>query len=495
MVHQGMTGVGHHFYVNAATQAMVIDTSANATFAGEVTLSAETQYLNFKKASTADVLASIISETDAGTGGKIRILTKRNGDTAINALTIDDNQNVGIGTSSPDASLDIEPSSGDADILLTAGSQTLRLDQNSIRTTTNNNLTLFTNGNSGQLVLQQSTGNVGIGVTSPAIKLDVVEAIRIQAQSGGTNNATLVLTARNGGAYGNSLTARSDIQSTTDGTEYGSNLLFKTTDSSNTRATRMTIDSSGNSTFSGNVNVNGTTGTPSISVRNPITGGNNEIFQRWQYVPNNTNFRLDLTQRETLGLVRYAFDLINNGTAYNSNLVLDRGKVGIGTDSPAATLDVAGNIYGVRLYVNSGGNATDPMIRVKTDTNTGIFFPAADTLAITTGGSERMRITSGGDVCVGTTTGRPDSAADEGVAIAPAGKFFIYSTSDFGVYNTNTTGKKIYFRIDNAEKGSIQFNTNSVAYNTTSDYRLKENVVEMTGALDRVSQLKPSRFN
>ena len=32
-------------------------------------------------------------------------------------------------------------------------------------------------------------------------------------------------------------------------------------------------------------------------------------------------------------------------------------------------------------------------------------------------------------------------------------------------------------------------------YNTSSDYRLKENVVEMTGALDRVSQLKPSRFN
>jgi hypothetical protein len=75
------------------TTAITIDSSENTTFAGEVTLYAETQYLNFKKASTADVLASIISETDAGTGGKIRILTKRNGDTAINALTLDDNQN------------------------------------------------------------------------------------------------------------------------------------------------------------------------------------------------------------------------------------------------------------------------------------------------------------------------------------------------------------------------------------------------------------------
>jgi hypothetical protein len=70
-----------------------IDGSGNATFAGEVTLYAETQYLNFKKASSNDILSTIVSETDAGTGGKLRFLTKRNGDTQLNALTLDDNQN------------------------------------------------------------------------------------------------------------------------------------------------------------------------------------------------------------------------------------------------------------------------------------------------------------------------------------------------------------------------------------------------------------------
>jgi len=44
-------------------------------------------------------------------------------------------------------------------------------------------------------------------------------------------------------------------------------------------------------------------------------------------------------------------------------------------------------------------------------------------------------------------------------------------------------------------QGSISQNSGAVNYNTTSDYRLKENVVEMTGAVDRVKQLKPSRFN
>ena len=43
--------------------------------------------------------------------------------------------------------------------------------------------------------------------------------------------------------------------------------------------------------------------------------------------------------------------------------------------------------------------------------------------------------------------------------------------------------------------GSISQNSGAINYNTTSDYRLKENVVEMTGAVDRVKQLKPSRFN
>jgi hypothetical protein len=43
--------------------------------------------------------------------------------------------------------------------------------------------------------------------------------------------------------------------------------------------------------------------------------------------------------------------------------------------------------------------------------------------------------------------------------------------------------------------GGIYVNTSSTSYNTSSDYRLKENVVAMTGATDRLKQLNPSRFN
>jgi hypothetical protein len=70
-----------------------------AVTAGDITIAVDdTPTLNFKKASTADVLASINVTTDAGSGGKLVIQTKRNGNTPVDRLTIDDDGNVLVGT-------------------------------------------------------------------------------------------------------------------------------------------------------------------------------------------------------------------------------------------------------------------------------------------------------------------------------------------------------------------------------------------------------------
>jgi hypothetical protein len=51
-----------------------------------------------------------------------------------------------------------------------------------------------------------------------------------------------------------------------------------------------------------------------------------------------------------------------------------------------------------------------------------------------------------------------------------------------------------FFR-DTTQVGNISVTTTATAYNTSSDYRLKENVVPLTGAADRLNQLQVHRFN
>ena len=62
-------------------------------------------------------------------------------------------------------------------------------------------------------------------------------------------------------------------------------------------------------------------------------------------------------------------------------------------------------------------------------------------------------------------------------------------------FNRNNNGGLVSFRRGGNERGQVVMNTNSVSYNTTSDYRLKENVVVLDNAINRVKQLLPKRFN
>ena len=103
--------------------------------------------------------------------------------------------------------------------------------------------------------------------------------------------------------------------------------------------------------------------------------------------------------------------------------------------------------------------------------------------------TEKMRITSAGELLKGIQT-----AAGQGTLAD-------FNSSEMGNGYINlcrddtATIKQIRFGKNGSEVGSISTTGSATAFNTSSDYRLKENVIEMTNALDRVSQLKPSRFN
>jgi hypothetical protein len=230
------------------------------------------------------------------------------------------------------------------------------------------------------------------------------------------------------------------------------------------------------------------------------------------------------------------------------------------------------------------GTAATPAIR-GTDTNTGIFFPAADTIAFSEGGAESMRLDSAGNLGIGTTTmngkvnatakstfnpdtatwtetafncqggfggglsmldgsagyvmsvrssggvftiaqGTAGSAPAERMRITSGGDLLIGTTSaNYGklqavaggsggaalfqngstndlvqIYGNQggSSGTGMYaipmFFGNTTLRGGISWSGTNVQYNTTSDYRLKENIAPMTGALAKISQLKPVTF-
>jgi hypothetical protein len=98
-----------------------------------------------------------------------------------------------------------------------------------------------------------------------------------------------------------------------------------------------------------------------------------------------------------------------------------------------------------------------------------------------------MRIASNGDILFGTASKGNDFC------------YWEYATNNRLILNigSSVTSSQdiINFRNPNGIVGGINTDGFTTSFSSSSDYRLKENVVEMTDALDRVSNLKPSRFN
>lgn len=111
-------------------------------------------------------------------------------------------------------------------------------------------------------------------------------------------------------------------------------------------------------------------------------------------------------------------------------------------------------INGTTGIAGTNGSAGTPAVQGE-DTNTGIFFPAADTIAFAEGGVERMRIDSSGNVLVGKTSA--DSGATAGIQLEPDGLAFFTRTSTAAAFNRlSTDGAIVSFRKDGTTLGSIQ---------------------------------------
>ena len=121
-----------------------------------------------------------------------------------------------------------------------------------------------------------------------------------------------------------------------------------------------------------------------------------------------------------------------------------------------------------------------------------IFRTTADGASIPT---ERMRITSGGEMlfrCTGITGDAPNATGARVYQNNGNCKVRGTSTTSSG---TDTAFQFYHGTQTSAFQGKITVDNSSVSYHTSSDYRLKENVVDIADGITRIKQLAPKRFN
>ena len=164
------------------------------------------------------------------------------------------------------------------------------------------------------------------------------------------------------------------------------------------------------------------------------------------------------------------------------------GTVGATTATTGSFTTVAASstVTGAKL-IPTGSSAT----------GNGMYLATTDILAFSTAGVERMRIGSAGSVAIGTT-GTASALLNVGASASaiPSLQTRRDSTtiSPFYIVNAGASGPFAQFEGNGAVNGSITFSGATTAYNTSSDYRLKEQVQPMVGALARVVALKPVTF-
>jgi hypothetical protein len=236
---------------------------------------------------------------------------------------------------------------------------------------------------------------------------------------------------------------------------------------------------------------------------------------------NSTEFALNVTGYNTASK---GVKIYNNGGATartsfeiahaaGTKFIVDgTGNVGIGTSSASSTLTVSGNIEtsgDVTLTVDDEkiqlGASQDFLLFHNTDKNF-IYGVGNHPITFTTNNAEKMRLTADGVLKVGTSD--PTIAGEilhvkKGGASDNVASFFFNNVQDRTnviIKHDRAVGGTAATMIDfidqlNGSSGKIRSDGSSTSYDTSSDYRLKENAVPISDGITRLKTLKPYRFN
>ena len=408
-------------------------------------------------------------------------------------IRIDANGNFGIGTTSPSAKLDVS-----GDVLIDSGEYLSwgTVGATSIEGSTASNKLQFRTSSTDRMIINDT--GVGIGTTSPLKTLSV-------------NGGDIAVNNGNSFIVGAAITGDTQIGEL--GADSGQLRLL----TESTRDIKFASTTYGDIMFLEGTNGNVGIGTTSPSSKLEVNGqtvinstlAGNQPGLMWF---NNQTEIFSFEDNSGGGRLLLSDTTVKVAISANSNSYFNGGNVGIGTTNPRTKLNVSGSsadgggvltlensttatgsadyVGKIQFYGNDSGTGASG-IRASIDANiqgyngeTDLVFSTAPASGVN---AEAMRITSVGDVFVGKSSG---GLSNVGMAFRASNVFRV--TRDGGApvqFNRiGSNGSIVTFYRETIVVGSISVTTSATAYNTSSDYRLKEDLQDFAG-LDIISKI------
>jgi hypothetical protein len=542
----------------------------NLTVSAEVYRTSATSFLRLSGGDGAGSGANVIAfgQTHASAAGRLSLSAVGTGDIISNTISgthiyqINSTEQMrltstglGIGTSSPSVKLDVVGASAGATVSQFTSNETgtttsLAVFQRSggavaaaikynatnspltidFGTTTSHALTFLT-ANTEQMRLDTS-GNLGIGTSSPAVKLDVIGAVKATIASTASNSIRVGNSGSNfyfatensaGGsfcigslAYSGLLVSDNAIQlSTTNGGSVQATLntsgnlgLGVTPSAWGSGRTAFDIGALGYVTSSdlmfvgANVYYNGSafiykSSTSASGYQQYLgahawynaasgTAGNAITFTQAMTLDAAGRLLIGQTVDKTQEVVRIS------GSGQASLLLDNTGKTNgsfVGVFNDAALFGVNRN-PSTGVFYNTSNYAAEIIAAGSSSTSYIAFGTSA---AANTAPTERARIDSSGNLLVGTTS-QGTIGTNSGVGVYNAGYIGVSSTGDSVFARRSSDGDVITFRRDTTSVGSIAVTTLLTTYNTTSDYRLKTVIGPVANSGQRIDALEPIEY-